>query len=101
MPTEWGLALQRHITYGKVWLASKLLQLSGRSRYARSLLTSFRAFCVQNTIGYARSIISRVDNALVLRDSIVAEERGDWPCVWQQGSSPDWVEYGGMILTGE
>lgn len=101
VPTEWGLAIQRNITYGKVWLATKLLQLTGKSRYASSLMTSFKAFCVQNTIGYARSIISTVDNALELRDSIVPEERADWPCVWQQGSSPDWLDYACMCLTGE
>lgn len=101
VPTDWGLAVQRNITYAKVWLAATALKLSGKARYARSLLTSFKAFCVQNTIGYARSIVSTVDNALTLRDSIVPEERDDWPCVWQQGSSPDWIDYACMCLTGE
>lgn len=100
VPTDWGLAVQRNITYGKVWLAAKLLELTGRSRYATRLMTSFKAFCVQNTPGYARSIISCVDNAIELRESIVQEERADWPCVWEQGRSADWVDYVCLALTG-
>lgn len=101
VPTEWGLAIQRQITFAKVWLATKLMQLTGNSRHASKLMTSFKAFCVQNTIGYARSIVSCVDNALELRESIVPEEQADWPCVWQAGKSPAWLDYACSCLTGE
>ena len=38
-----------------------------------------------------------------LGESIVAEERADRPCVgqWQQGESPDWLEYDCMYLTSD
>jgi hypothetical protein len=41
-----------------------------------------------------------VDKAVELRESLVEEERADWPCVWQQGESPDWLAYDCMYLTG-
>lgn len=47
-PTTKSVAAGTRATKAKVWLAAKLLQLSGNSRKARTLTVGFRAFCVQN-----------------------------------------------------
>jgi hypothetical protein len=35
-------------TKAKVWLAARMLQLTGQRRKAHTLVNGFRAFCVQN-----------------------------------------------------
>jgi hypothetical protein len=47
-PTTKSVAAGTRATKAKVWLAARLLQLSGNSRKARTLTVGFKAFCVQN-----------------------------------------------------
>jgi len=93
------------ITSAKVWAAAKLLQLMGRSRQARAVENGFKAFCVQNTPQYARSIVSKVANARELWRSILPEERADWACVWEardclEAYGDCWDTYGATGFAG-
>lgn len=47
-PTPKSVKQGTRATRAKVWLAAKLLQLTGQGRKAHSLACGFKAFCVQN-----------------------------------------------------
>jgi hypothetical protein len=47
VPTARGLKMHNRCMGAKVWLAGKLLQLTGKRRAANSLSNSFKAFCIQ------------------------------------------------------
>ncbi len=56
---------------------------------ARALSNGFKAFCVQNSFNYNKSIVSAVDNVRKLKAQIVEHERNNWQMVWE-GSVCDW-----------
>jgi len=49
---------------------------------------------------YARSIVSRVDHARELQQSLAPEERADWTCVWEAGRGCSWESYTATALAG-
>jgi len=62
--------------------------------------TQLACTCSCHPCRYARSIVSSVDNARELEASLVAGERDDWRCVWEQGPGMCWEDYGSTALTG-
>jgi hypothetical protein len=56
---------------------------------------------VRTLCSFARSFISRVDNARELQASIVAEEASDWCCVWDKDTCMDWGTYMHSTLAGK
>jgi hypothetical protein len=54
-PTPKSVQQGTRATRAKVWLAAKLLQLTGQGRKARSLVFGFKAFCVQNDPRWGRT----------------------------------------------
>eukprot|EP00878_Enallax_costatus_P009179 GHUV01009596.1.p1 GENE.GHUV01009596.1~~GHUV01009596.1.p1 ORF type:complete len:597 (+),score=150.72 GHUV01009596.1:329-2119(+) len=98
-PTSRGLFIGRLITQLKVWAVCRLLQLTGRRRQARALSNGFKAFCVQNSFRYNKSIVSGVDNVRQLQRSIREDEQSSWQCVWEPHLM-DWETYGNTYMTG-
>lgn len=49
---------------------------------------------------YARSIVSRVDHARELQQSLAPEEQPDWTCVWEAGRGSSWESYIKTALAG-
>ena len=99
-PTPWGLALGRWVTAAKVSAVAYLLEWAGQARDARALRGGFRAFCVQNSPRYSRSIVSRVDAAIALRAKLDDTCAADWPLVWDKAGGGDWDSYGYAFFSG-
>jgi hypothetical protein len=75
VPTELGVQRGWRWAAVKLWVLGWALQLTGRTRERRMLTIAHKAFAIQNSLRYNKSMLTAVDNARALQAQLAPEEQ--------------------------